>query len=95
MLDNMINHMLSPSTTNWIFCLRGYDTPDQFYDYLCIFLKNYNKIIGNKLLLSEEQGIQYWTWKNQQLKISSYRFMNQILIFTHFYLKTVHNSCLY
>ena len=24
---------LSSSTTNWIFCLSGYDNPDQLYDY--------------------------------------------------------------
>ena len=28
--------------------LRGYCTPDQFFDCLCIFLKNYNTLVASK-----------------------------------------------
>ena len=34
-------------TMNW--CLRGYCTPDQFFDCLCIFLKNYNTLATSKV----------------------------------------------
>ena len=29
--------------------LRGYCTPDQFFDCLCIFLKNYNTLVTSKI----------------------------------------------
>ena len=29
--------------------LRGYCTPDQFFDCLCIFLKNYNTLVASKV----------------------------------------------
>ena len=29
--------------------LRGYCTPDQFFDYLCIFLKIYNTLVTSKI----------------------------------------------
>ena len=32
--------------------LRGYCTPDQFFDYLCIFLKNYNTLVTSKIYVS-------------------------------------------
>ena len=34
----------------WVwFFLRGYCTPDQFCECLCIFLKNYNTLVTNKM----------------------------------------------
>ena len=38
----------------WFDCLvvtslRGYCTPDQFFDCLCIFLKNYNTLVASKI----------------------------------------------
>ena len=32
-----------------ILWLRGYCTPDQFFDCLCIFLKNYNTLVTSKI----------------------------------------------
>ena len=41
-----------------IYDLRGYCTPDQFFDCLCIFLKNYNTLVASKIyfLLVTFQG---------------------------------------
>ena len=32
-------------------CFRGYCTPDQFCDCLCIWLKNYNTLVTGKICL--------------------------------------------
>ena len=38
---NVNNSKLTPT-------LRGYCTPDQFFDCLCIFFKNYNTLVASK-----------------------------------------------
>ena len=44
--------------------LRGYCTPDQFFDCLCIFLKNYNTLVTSKICFLKVtfQGTQLLHW---------------------------------
>ena len=37
------------SRNNFLNTLRGYCTPDHFFDCLCIFLKNYNTFVTSKI----------------------------------------------
>ena len=57
--------------------LRGYCTPDQFFDCLCIFLKNYNTLVTSKICFLKVtfQGTQLLHWNFT--KSSGYWFMVQ------------------
>ena len=60
-----------------LLSLRGYCTPDQFFDCLCIVFKNCNTLVTSKICFLEEtfQGTQllHWDFSNS----SGYWFMAQ------------------
>ena len=57
--------------------LRGYCIPDQFFDCLCLFLKNYNTLVTSKICFLNVtfQGTQLLHWNFT--KSSGYWFMVQ------------------
>ena len=49
---------------HYLLGLRGYCTPDQFFDCLCIFLKSYNTLVTSKICFLQVtfQGTQLLHW---------------------------------